>query len=149
MASAAPAYRSSARRAARNRAQVSVVRSSRREVGLSRNVVVAARLFVAAVLLVALVGCVRVGITAATVNTAIATETLTSQVSDLQSDGASLEVQETSLANPAYVRAVASNELGMRAPERTDTIALGSDVVACDAAGNLSLSLSLAQAAQG
>ena len=148
MANAAPAYRQSARAAARS-TRVSVVRSTRRDPGLSRTTLVVSRVFVAVVLLFAIVGCVRVGLTAATVNTAIATEELTSQVNDLQSAGSNLEVQESSLTNPAYVRSVAANELGMSAPKNIDTIALAGDVVAYDEAGNLSLSLSLAQAAQG
>lgn len=148
MASAAPAYRQSARKSARNR-NVRVVRGTRQEAGLSHSVVVAARVLVLAVVFFAVIGCARIGLTAATVNTAIATETLTSQISDLQSAGAGLEVKESSLTNPSYIRSIATHELGMSAPTSVDTIALGGDVVACDAEGNLSLSLSLAQVAQG
>lgn len=148
MPSAAPAYRGAARRTS-GKTAVRVVRNTGRTPGISSRALAISRAIVAFVVVFALVGCIRVGLTAATVNTALATEVLTSQVSDLQSAGAGLEVQESSLANPANVRSIASTELGMTAPSSVDTIALGKDVVMCDEAGNLSLSLSLARLGQG
>lgn len=101
------------------------------------------------VVLFAIVGCVRVGLTSATVRTAIAAEDLTAQVSNMQSYGANLEVKESSLSNPAHLRSVATQELGMQAPLTTDVISLGGGAATLNEEGNLSLSMSLAYVAQG
>ncbi len=101
------------------------------------------------VVVFAVVACVRIGLTSATVSTAIASENTAAQVESARSTGNDLEVQESYLTNPTYVKNIASTQLGMAAPAETTTISLADDVVATDAQGNLSLADSLAVAAQG
>ena len=152
MANAAPAYRSprrSPQRSNRTRAQVRVVRGHSSQAGLSWGVILLVRIFFVVVVLFALVACVRIGLTSATVKTALAAEGLTGQVRNMQSYGSNLEVKQSSLSSPSHVRTVAAQQLGMSAPEVTDVIVLDEEVVAYNAQGDLSLSLTLSNLAEG
>ncbi len=96
----------------------------------------------AVVLVVAALLCfVRIAISSATVSTSIESQQITSQINDARSGGTGLEVQQSSLSNPTRVKGEATR-LKMAAPETVATIDLGTDVVATDDAGNLSLSKS-------
>ena len=95
----------------------------------------------AVVLVVAALLCfARIAIGSATVATSVQSQQLESQISDARASGNNLEVQQSSLSNPTRVKAVA-------APESVGIIDLGTDVVATDEAGNLSLSKSVQIAA--
>lgn len=153
MAGAAPAYRydyarQSAPRPQRG-AQVRVVPGRRPAESISPRVIAAAKVFMVALAVMAIVACVRIGMAAATVNTMIESQTISSQTDSLRSNSSNLEVKESTLSNPSYVKNVASTQLGMAAASETDTLVLGEDVVSVDDSGNLSLSQSLAVAAQG
>lgn len=106
------------------------------------------RVVVVVALVVAALCCVRVALAAESVSTTIATDGLSTQIENARSAGNDLEVQQSQLSNAMSVRAAAES-LGMGAPASTEAVVLGPDVVATDAAGNLSLSesLSAAQAA--
>ena len=97
----------------------------------------------------AIIACLRISLTAATVNTAVATENLSAQVDNMRSYAASLEVQESTLANPVYVRSVASERLGMTMPSNSALLDLGMDAVRYNESGMLSLASSLTAVSQG
>lgn len=101
----------------------------------------------AVVLVVAALLCfARIAIGSATVATSVQSQQLESRISDARASGNNLEVQQSSLSNPTRVKAEASR-LKMAAPESVGVIDLGTDVVATDEAGNLSLSKSVQIAA--
>lgn len=150
MPSAARAYRAQPQREQRATRRVAVrVVPGRASDALPQGVKKAAFSLMAIVAVLAVIACVRIGFTAATVNTTMATESLSAQISELQSYAASLEIQESMLANPAYVRSEASGRLGMVAPGASFHLDLGMDAVRYNEAGQLSLSSSLAAVAQG
>ena len=147
MASAARAYRNAAPQR-QPRRDVRVLPGSRPASGISEAALRVARIVVVMAVFLAVLGCIRIGFTAATVSTALANEELSVAVSDLQSASANLEVVESSLTNPTHVRSVAAGQLGMVLPEQVDMLAISPDVVVHDEAGNLSLQGSLSVAAQ-
>lgn len=97
------------------------------------------KVVVAAVLFIAAVGVCRVALTAATVETMISSDQLTSQISSARSQGSELEVKVTTLANPTRIKAYASEHLGMAVATSTSYIDLASGALATDSEGNLSL----------
>ncbi len=100
-------------------------------------------------IVIAVLCCVRVGLTAASVSTVIATSELSSQIEAERTAGNDLEVQQSQLSNSMHVR-IAAEGLGMAAPAATEAVVLSEDVIATDASGNLSLSASLSSmSAQG
>ena len=105
---------------------------------------------VAAVLLLlfALIGIVRIVLASAAVSTAVETEAVAAQIETARSTGKDLEVRESHLSNPVYLKGEAT-ELNMQAAENTQIMTLSKDVVVCDEAGRLSLSASLKSVAQG
>ncbi len=68
-------------------------------------------------------------------------------IEEARTEGSTLEVEKSTLSNPGRIKAEAGN-IGMKAPETTAFIDLSGDIVMCDEAGNLSLSASMAAAAQ-
>lgn len=94
-------------------------------------------------------GFVRVALTSAAVTANIVTEQVSSQVDSARASGNALEVKESALSNPTYVKNYAQTQLGMSAPASVESLVLGADEVAVDENGSLSLSKSLAVAAQG
>lgn len=97
---------------------------------------------------VAVLGCVRISLSSATVMTALETRELSSQIETARSEGNALEVVQSSLSNPTRVKDAATL-LGMSAPAYVANIDLSGDVVVTDERGNLSLSGSAAVLAQG
>ena len=97
-------------------------------------------------LVVALVGIARIALTTAAVSTSMENQELSSQISSARKEGNQLEVTQSALSNPSRVKTEAG-ALGMTAPVITYTLTLEQDVVATDAAGNLSLSESVRLAA--
>lgn len=94
---------------------------------------------VAAVLFIAAVGVCRVALTAASVETMISSDQLTSQISSARSQGGELEVKLTTLANPTRIKAYASERLGMAAASGISYLDLATGALATDSEGNLSL----------
>lgn len=109
-------------------------------------VVTLAKVAVIVAILLTCVAFVRVGLTAATVSTAMESQNLSSQIDDARATGASLEVSQSLLSNPSRVRQEAER-LGMAAPTEVGTIVMPVDVVQTDDDGALSLSKSVAAAA--
>lgn len=97
---------------------------------------------------VAILGCVRISLSSATVMTALETRELSSQIETARSEGNALEVVQSSLSNPTRVKDAATL-LGMSAPAYVANIDLSDDVVVTDDQGNLSLSGAAAVLAQG
>lgn len=116
---------------------------------LPRQVIVAARILVAIAAAIALVCCVRVALTAASVSTSLESSAMSAQIETARSTGNDLEVQQSQLSNSMHVRLAASS-LGMAAPAETAAVVLTPDIVVTDETGALSLSGSLAAiASQG
>lgn len=116
---------------------------------LPRQVIVVAQAIVAAAVVLALVCCVRVALTAASVGTSLESSTISAQIETARSTGNDLEVQQSQLSNSMHVRLAAAS-LGMAAPGETAVVTLSPDVVVTDESGALSLSGSLAAiASQG
>lgn len=113
---------------------------------LPSSVVLLATAVAVVLVVVSLVAFARITLSSATVATSVQAQELSSQIDDARSSGASLEVSQSLLTNPTYLKQQAAG-LGMAAPEAVETIDVGVDVVACDDAGNLSLSKSVALAA--
>ena len=84
----------------------------------------------------------RIALTNAAVTTMIESDVLSAQITEARTSGVSLEMEQSVLANPSAVKA-AAKKLGMAAPAEVGVIALEPDIVAVDAAGELSLSKSV------
>lgn len=138
--SAAPAYSPEAER------EFDVIPGSRTRsevVELPASIMTIARVVVVVAVIIAAIACVRVGLSAMSINTSIATSELSSQIDTARTTGNDLEVMQSQLSNSTHIKLEATG-LGMAAPAETTVVALGPDVVATDAQGNLSLSGSLA-----
>ena len=141
MANAARAYSYSA--APKRGSSLRVVPGRRSDAGISPRILRVVSLCMLALAVFAVVAFVRIGFASATVTTSIETERLNTQVEEVRSGSAHLEVTESSLANPTVVKETAVKKLGMSAPYEVETIRLDSDIIAFDEAGNLSLARSL------
>lgn len=115
------------------------------EQGASSQLIALAKAISVVLVAFAVVCCVRVALSAATVSTAMETQELNQQISQAREQGNALEVSYSTLANPSNVKMTAA-ELKMVTPENVEYIDLGVDVVATDEAGNLSLTQSLERA---
>ena len=113
---------------------------------LSPTVYAAAKLVAGLLVFVAVVAFARVGLSAAAIEAAVEGDELSAQISEAQSDYSYLEVSASVLSNTSRLKQEAA-ALGMTEVEAVEVITLEADVVTCDEAGNLSLSLSIAQAA--
>lgn len=150
MAPAAPAYRYP-ERAPQRAPRIQVVPGKGRPTApktLPSSAVLFARIVAVFFIVFALLGFVRIGLASATVTTAVATEDITTQIDSARSTGNELEVRESYLSNPTYLRSEAT-KLNMSEPTETGSLTLPADVVITDSAGNLSLSGSLKAATQG
>lgn len=130
--------------------RVRVVRGARparsQAPALPANALFIAKVIAVALVVLAAVGFVRVALSAAAVSTSVSSQQLSNQISDARSEGASLEVAQSTLSNPQRVRQQAS-ALGMVAATEVGTIVLPQDIVATADDGSLSLSESVARAA--
>ena len=106
---------------------------------VSSALVTAAKMAAVVLVVVAALAFARIALTSATVSTLIESDALSSQIQTARSTGVGLEMEQSVLANPSAVKA-AAKKLGMAAPAEVGVIALTPDVVAVDAAGDLSLS---------
>ncbi len=103
------------------------------------NLVVLAKAVAIVLVVAAMLCCLRVAVGSATVAQSVQTQQLESQITKARAAGNNLEVRQSALSNPTNVKNEAT-KLKMAAPGTVGTIDLGTDVVATDAAGNLSLS---------
>ena len=142
MANAARAYSRSA--APKRTSPIRVVPGKRTE-EMPSSIFFGIRIFMIILAVFAVVAFVRIGFASATVTTSIQTDKINSQVEEIRSGSAHLEVTESSLSNPTTVKSTAVKKLGMYAPYEVNTIHLSDDVVAYDEAGNLSLARSMAR----
>lgn len=148
MASTAPAYRYT-ERAPKPAPDIHVVPGRGRQADtdtLSSSVLFLAKAFAVLMVVFAVLGFVRIGLASATVNTAVATEEVSSQIDSVRSAGNDLEVRDSHLSNSSNIKSQAS-DLKMAEATEVTVINLPADVVTTDAAGNLSLSGSLKAAA--
>ena len=143
MANAAPAYSYEPQR----RPRVEVVPGRRpaeeRDLQAIRSL---AFCVAAALVVVALLAGVRVALTAATVQTSLASQEISAEIEAQRSSGNTLEVTSSVMSSTSRIEQEAS-ALGMAAADSLVSIVLEEDVVVCDEAGNLSLTASVAQAA--
>ena len=121
-------------------------RASAQDAPLSAGAKAAAKVALAAIVLVFAVCLLSVFISAATMELSVDNESLSAAIAEEQVDASYLEVSVTTLASSSRLKEEAA-ELGMVEAESVETIVVATDVVVCDDAGNLSLSLSIAQAA--
>ena len=147
MASAAPARRANAypdlaprrtRRAALRVMPGSGKRVSKDDNNNALTLVTVAKLAAVLLIVLAVASCLRIALMSATVSTLIESDTLSSEISQARSTGTSLEMEQSVLTSPPALNA-AAKKLHMTTPWESDVIDLGMDVVAVDAAGNLSL----------
>lgn len=114
---------------------------------LPAQVVTLAKMAAGVLLVLALIGCVRIALVSATVTTALASQEISSKIATVRSVSNDLEVKQSFLSNPSYVKREAA-ALSMGAAAGSTTLTLPQDVVSTDEMGNLSLSQSLAAAIQ-
>lgn len=162
MSGAAPAYdydyarKEDARRGASARRAdangVSVLRPRRQEVrkddSVSFNFSKIIIFGVAVGLFVGILAICHILLDIATVNVMMENDKVSAQISEIRSESELLEVQKSNASNPTNLKK-AAKKLGMTIPYYTETMELEDDVVAYDEDGNLSLSDSLAVAAEG
>lgn len=149
MATAARAYRYDAAPAQPRRernTQVRVVPGTRQADAVSPLFVTVVKAAFAVLMVFAVVACVRVWFTAATVNTLLESQVTSSQVDQIRSSSESLQVQKSVLASPSHVKERAS-QMGLVEASSVESVTLDTDVVTYDGQGNLSLSASLSAAA--
>ena len=106
-----------------------------------------ARLFALILVVFALLAFLRIGMASATVSTAVASEEVSAEIEGLRAQGSALEVSESNLSNPNYIKSEATR-LNMAASAEVSAIMLAQDVVMRSESGELSLSASLKAAAQ-
>ena len=110
--------------------------------------VLIAKVVLAALVVFALLGVVRITLSSAAAMTSIESNELSNQIEAARTEGNQLEVAQSTLSNPARIKSQAE-AMGMAAPTETVVLDLSGDVVVTDDAGSLSLSGSVAAAAQG
>ena len=101
--------------------------------------ITAAKLAAIVLVVIAALSFARIALTSATVSTMIESDAISGEIADARSTGVSLEMEQSVLSNTSAIKQAATR-LGMAAPYEVGTIELAPDVVATDAAGNLSLS---------
>lgn len=157
MSGAAPAYdyeyaRSESRRATGvrqgNDRRVKVVHGRRNEESVSSGFFMVAGAIAAICIFIALIACCRIALDTATVNVMLENDVIENKIDAIREESQDLEVEEATASNPTNLKK-AAKKLGMSVPYSTETIELEDDVVAYDEDGNLSLSNSLAVAAEG
>ncbi|MEF9925082.1 MAG: cell division protein FtsL [Eggerthellaceae bacterium] len=152
MAGAAPAYRydyPERQTRPQRKVQVHVVPGrgkTTHQNTLSPQILAIAKFGAAALLVLALIGFARIALVSATVTTALASEEVAAQITSVRAASNDLEVAQSHLSNPSYVKQAAA-ALSMGAAAGSAALTLPADVVSTDASGNLSLSQSLAAAA--
>lgn len=150
----APAYRyqepaRNPRRAPQQSPRIQVVpgRGKDASEALSPVLVTIAKMLCVALIVFALIGFVRIGLASAAVETALASEKLSTEIENSRAKGNELEVRQSYLSTSSHIQLEATR-LGLSEAEAT-TLNLPNDIVALDAQGNLSLSLTINAAAQG
>lgn len=121
-------------------AQPGLGRSAAAE-ALSGTFMVLVRLLALAMVLVALVFVARIALNSATVNSMLEANEISADISIARSEGNALEMQQSTLASPARIKAEAKS-MKMYDPEYAEVIKVSQDVVAVDETGALSMALS-------
>ena len=142
-----PSRRESERTRRSRQRQVRVVPGKRQAAQVSPGVSFLAKFALFALVVFAVVGILRIGITSASYGVATQTSELRSQINEMEAESSSLSIQKSLVATPSNLRNEATS-LGMSASSESETITLSEDVVKLDAKGNLSLSSSLAAVAK-
>lgn len=119
---------------------------AREERAASHGAILFARVLVALIVAFALIGCVRISLSSATVAAAMEASEIDDMISEARDVGSQLEVTQSSLANPTRVKRDAI-AIGMRSPTSASFIDISGDIVVKDAEGRLSLSGSVEAAA--
>ena len=114
-------------------------RQARRQNTASPSIITLARSIAVILVVVAVVCCVRIGLTSATVSTMIESDNLSTQIAEARSTGTNFEVEQSGLTSTVMLKG-AAKRMGMITPYEVGSIALPADVVATDADGNLSFS---------
>lgn len=109
---------------------------------LPASIMTIARVVVVVAIVIAAIACVRVGLSAMSIHTSIATSELSSQIETARTTGNDLEVMQSRLSNSTHIKLEATS-LGMAAPAATSVVTLAPDAVVVDEQGNLSLAGSL------
>ncbi len=112
----------------------------------STGAVLFAKVLIAFIVAFALIGCVRITLSSATVATAMEASQIDDQIDAAREEGSRLEVAQSSLANPTRVKRDAMAN-GMRSPQAASFIDITGDVVVKDDDGHLSLSGTIGAAA--
>ncbi len=110
---------------------------------LSPNAAFIAAAVAVVTVVIAIIAFASITLTSLSVETSMESQEIAAQIEEARDSGESMEVSQSLLTNPGNLKQQAS-ALGMAAPETVEVIDVGVDVVACDEAGNLSLSKSLA-----
>lgn len=97
---------------------------------------------VAALVVVAVAACIRLALSSAAIATSLDSQQISNSIQDVRTASTSLEIEQSTLANPARISAEAKR-LGMAAPSSVGVIELAPDVVVLDGDGALSLSQSV------
>ena len=134
--------RSSSRRA-QPRQEVRVVRGAQTSSSVRPQPASSAASFVmvavVVLLIVAAAACLRLALSSAAIATSLDSQQISSSIQDVRTASTSLEIEQSTLANPARISAEAKR-LGMAAPSSVGVIELSPDVVVLDGSGALSLS---------
>lgn len=132
-----------------DRPDISVVAGSGRAAhssSLSPSIITFAKIAVVLMVIAAVVSFVSITFNASTISAAVEADAFADKIEVARAEAASLEVSQSSLANPARIKREAKF-IGMAAPGETGRIELEPDIVVTDANGNLSLSMSVAAVA--
>ena len=140
MSSAARAYQSYGFESAYapSRPDVRVTRGRQTDVQSTSSYFVVAHVAAVIVLVMAVFAAVHVWLDSASVTYSVQAQNVATELSSVRHQGSLLEVEVSSLANPARIQAEA-NALGMVSPEAATVIRLSEDVVVTNGSGNLSL----------
>jgi len=114
-------------------------KSSRKQATSSPFIITIARSIAVFLVVVAVVCCVRIALTSATVTTMIESDELSTQIAEARSVGTGFEVEQSGLLSSTMLSS-AAKRMDMITPYEVGAIALPADVVATDADGNLSFS---------
>lgn len=141
MATAARAYRSYGYESAYAPSRPAVRVTPGRQATEQTSVVSSQLIAIAAsviLLVVALFAAAHVWLDSASVSVSVKAQSVSTDLASVRHEGSLLEVEVSTLANPARIQAQA-NALGMISPESATSIRLGEDVVVTNSAGDLSL----------
>lgn len=110
------------------------------------NFALAARVALAALLLIGVIGFVRISLISATVQISLSSSEIAQNLKDTRFLSTNLEVKQAGIANPQVIRQKAQ-ALGMSAPQELIHMSMPEDTLAYTSDGKLSLTESIKRAA--